>query len=339
MKVLVTGCDGYIGSVLSQRLADEGYDVIGIDTRYYKDCNLKNFTDLPNIKIIEKDIRDISGSDIAGIDAIIHLAALSNDPLGQLDPRLTTEINFSASVRLAELAKKNGVKKFVFASSCSMYGISKEDVVSENSRLEPLTEYAKSKMLTEVGLSKMSDKNFCPVYLRCATVFGISPKLRFDLVVNNLAGHAIAENKIVVNSDGTPWRPSLHVEDACSAFILTLESDNDVIRNNAYNTGSTKENYQIKDIADIVSRQTGCEVVMLGKELDSRSYKVDCSKIKNDLGFRIEWPLKKGVEDLVKKLRDIEINYSEFNSRKYTRLKQIEYLLGSGKLGSDLRWE
>ncbi len=336
MKVLLTGCDGYVGSVVSRKLAEKGHGVTGLDTRYYKDCNITGFD---SVNIIEKDVRDVAASDLQGVDSIIHLAGLSNDPLGHLNPALTNEINFSASLRLAEMAKKAGIRKFVFASSCSMYGISTEDVVTEKSRLEPLTEYAKSKMGVELALSKLADRNFCPVYLRCATIFGLSPKLRFDLVVNNLVGHALTENKIVVNSDGTPWRPALNVEDAARAFILALEAEEDLVRDTAYNTGSTDENYQIRDIAVVVKRFTGCDMVMLNKDPDSRSYRVSCDEIRKDLGFIVENPLDKGVKQLVSSLKELNLTSSDFTSRKYTRLKQIEHLLHAGLIGSDLRWK
>ncbi len=335
MKVLVTGCDGYIGSVLVRKLGENGYDVVGLDTCYYKDCKL---TESEDVKLIEKDIRDIAKSDLGGIDAIVHLAALSNDPLGHLEPRLTTEINFLASVKLAQLAQRVGVKRFVFASSCSMYGVA-ADVVTEDSALTPLTEYARSKIESENSISKLLDSSFCAVYLRCATVFGISPKLRFDLVVNNLTGLALTEKKIIVNSDGTPWRPVLHVEDACDAYMLALEADEGLVNGKAYNVGATDENYQIIDIANVVKKETGCEVVMLNKEPDSRSYKVNCDKIKNELGFGVSWPLSKGVSSLVKSLRNLGLDYSDFASKNFTRLRQIEYLISSGKVDSNLRWK
>jgi len=337
MKILVTGCDGYTGSVLVTHLVERGYQVIGLDTRYYKDCNLYN--DQNEIDIIEKDIRDINSINFQSIDAIIHLAALSNDPLGFLNPDITMEINFKSSVKLAKLAKKNKIEKFIFASSCSGYGINKIGMVNEDSLLNPLTTYAKSKVLTEHEISKLGSKQFIPVFLRSATVYGGSPKLRFDLVINNLVGSALTIGKIIINSDGTPWRPTLHIEDECTAFMTILEAENDLVNNKIYNVGSTDENYKIKDIADIIKKHIECEIKYLNQEPDSRSYRVNCDKIKKELGFKSNWTLKKGIKELIKTLTDLRINFSEFNSRKYTRLKQIKYLLEKNKLNEKLKWK
>ena len=336
MKVLVTGSEGYIGIVLVKHLLEKGYDVIGLDTCYYKDCNI--ISQQNDIKLIEKDVRDVTSSDLQSIDAVLHLAALSNDPLSFLKPELTMVINHESSVKLAVLAKKSGVKKFVLASSCSSYGINNTGIVDETSQLNPITAYAKSKVLAERDISKLSDNKFTTVIFRSATVNGLSPRLRFDLVVNNLIGTALTTGKIIVNSDGTPWRPTVHIEDDCSAFIRALEADKDLVNNKTYNVGSTEENYQIKDIANVIEKHTGCEVEFQSQDPDSRSYRVNCDKIKNDLGFKIEWPLEKSVIDIVKKLKEIGLNHEEFESRKYTRLKQIKYLIETNKLDSELRW-
>lgn len=336
MKVLVTGSGGYIGMVLAQKLVEKGYDVVGLDTDYYRGCDLvESQIELP---VIEKDIRDVSNEDLQSVDAILHLAALSNDPLSFLKPELTMDINFEASVRLATLAKKVGVKKFVLASSCSGYGINNTGIVNETSVLNPITAYAKSKALAEQEIPKLSSKDFVTVFLRSATVNGVSPRLRFDLVVNNLTGVGLTTGKIVVKSDGTPWRPTIHIDDDCSAFIHVLEADNDLVNNKTYNVGSTDENYQIRDIANVIKKHTNCEVEFQNQDPDSRSYKVNCDKIKNELGFKIEWPLDKGVKELVKSLKSAGLSFEEFDSRKYTRLKQIKYLIETNKLDSQLRW-
>ncbi len=336
MKVLVTGSEGYIGMVLVRRLLEKGYDVVGLDTCYYRDCDI--IKQQNNVELIEKDMRDVTSNDLQSIDAVLHLAALSNDPLSLLKPELTMVINHESSVKLAALAKKASIKKFVLASSCSSYGINNTGIVDETSQLNPITAYAKSKVLAEQDISKLSDNKFTTVFFRSATVNGISPRLRFDLVVNNLVGTALTTGKIIVKSDGTPWRPTIHVEDDCSAFIRALEADNDLINNKTYNVGSTDENYQIRDIASLIKKHTGCEVVFQDQDPDSRSYRVNCDKIKNELGFKIEWDLNKSVSNLVEKLKEIGLNYEEFDSREYTRLKQIQYLIETNRLDSNLRW-
>lgn len=336
MKVLVTGSEGYIGTVLVQRLSEKGYSVVGLDTGYYRDCNITEPPDV--VETLNKDVRDITASDLKSIDAILHLAALSNDPLSFLKPELTMDINFKESVRLATIAKESGVKKFIFASSCSSYGRNNVGIVDETSKLNPITAYAKSKIMAELDISKLSSNNFTTVFLRSATINGISPRIRFDLVVNNLTGLALTTGKITVKSDGTPWRPTLHIQDDCSAFIKSLEADSDLTNNKIYNVGATEENYQIKDIAEIIKKHTGCEIEFQNQDRDSRSYRVNCDKIKNELGFKVEWPLEESVKELVNQLKEIGLNHEEFNSRKYTRLEQIKHLLETNQLDSRLKW-
>ncbi len=336
MKVLVTGSQGYIGTVLVQRLIEKGYSVVGLDTGYYRDCNL---TEPPEgVETLNKDVRDVTNSDLKSIDAILHLAALSNDPLSFLKPELTMDVNFTESVRLAMIAKETGVKKFILASSCSSYGINNTGIVDETSELNPITAYAKSKIMAELDISKLASNDFTTVFLRSATINGISPRIRFDLVVNNLTGLALTTGKITVKSDGTPWRPTLHVQDDCSAFIASLEAENSLVNNKIYNVGATEENYQIKDIAEIIKKHTGCEIEFQNQDKDSRSYRVNCDKIKNELGFKIEWTLEESVKELVKQLKEIGLNNEEFDSRKYTRLKQIKYLLETNQLDEQLKW-
>ncbi|MBI2542900.1 MAG: SDR family oxidoreductase [Candidatus Aenigmarchaeota archaeon] len=334
MKVLVTGSEGYVGTVLVRQLVEKGYDVTGLDTGYYGDCNIVD----PNIEIpiIRKDVRDISSIDLQNVDAILHLAAMSNDPLSFFNPEITMDINFKASLNLAALAKKANIGKFIFASSCSSYGINNTGIVDENSKLNPITAYAQSKALAEHEILKLASNDFNIVLFRSATVNGLAPRLRFDLVVNNLTGLALTTGKISIKSDGTPWRPTVHVEDNCSAFLLALEAES--IPSRLYNIGSTDENYQIKDIAEVIRDNVDCDVEFQNQDPDSRSYRVNCDKIKNDLNFKIKWPLEKSVKELVKNLTELGLNHSEFDSRKYNRLKQIKYLIETSRLDTNLRW-
>jgi len=336
MKILVTGSQGYIGTILANCLAEKGYDVIGLDTGYYKDCNIIEPTS--EIHTIEKDIRDVTPEDLKSVDAVLHLSALSNDPLGFLNAKLTMDINFEASIRLASIAKQVGVKKFILASSCSGYGINNTGIVDENSSLNPLTAYAKSKALAEQEISKLSSRSFTTVFFRSATVYGFASRLRFDLVVNNLVGVSIATGKILVKSDGTPWRPVIHIEDDCSAFLLAIEADDDSVNNKIYNVGSTDENYQIKDIANTIKKHVNCDIEFQNQDIDNRSYRVNCGKIKKELKFKTEWSLDEGIKDLVKNFKGIELDFDKFNSRKYTRVKQIKHLIETNKLDQQLRW-
>ncbi len=300
MKVLVTGNNGYIGSRLTQLLLEKGYQVTGLDTNYYRGCEFNKFH--LEVNQINKDIRTVSKRDLENIDAIIHLAALSNDPLGALDASLTDEINYQATVKIANLAKELVIRRFIYASSCSMYGIAGEDAVTEDSPLAPVTAYAISKVKSEKALSKMADDSFSPVFLRPGTAYGIAPMLRCDLVVNNLAGWAYTTGKIRIMSDGTPWSPTIHVEDLCQAYITCLECPIEIIHNEAFNLGQNKENYQIRDMANVVKRIIpGCEVEYTYEHgSDSRTYKVSFDKISTKLKdlFQPKWDIEKGMRQL-----------------------------------------
>ncbi len=340
-KIIVTGHQGYIGIHLVKLLSEVGYEVLGIDTKYFgKDCEFFE----PDIHISElnKDMRQLEEKDIKGAYAICHLAALSNDPMGELNPELTYNVNYRASVRLAQLAKKEGVERFIFSSSCSMYGISGgENALDETAPFNPITAYAKSKVYTEKELLPLADNNFSITFLRNATAYGVSPKLRLDLVVNNLVGWAVTTSQIRIMSDGTPWRPLIHAGDIARAFIAVIEAPVEKVNGVAFNTGRNEDNHQVKDIAKLVGEIVpGCEVIITGEQgSDSRSYKVDFSKIKTELpGFKPQYDLKRGIEQLLEYYKRYNMNREKFEGRYFTRLKQLNYLISQKKIDSNLYW-
>lgn len=341
MKILLTGNLGYAGSVLTGLLRQKGHTVIGYDTNYYDGCEFFLSPPAPHVQI-KKDIRDVSRDDLALADAVIHLAALSNDPLSMLSPERTEDINFRATVRLAKLAKDAGIKRFVFASSCSMYGIAGEEV-SEDSPLAPLTPYAVSKVNAEKELSRMADENFSPVFLRPGTAYGVSPMMRFDLVVNNLVGWAYTTGKIKIMSDGTPWRPVIHVEDFAAGFIAALEAPKELVRNQAFNLGKNEENYQIRDIASAVKEIIpGCELEYTKEHgVDTRTYRVNFDKIRTTMQdfWQPTWTLKDGIKQLYDFFREHKLSYEDFIGSKYTRLKRIQELVRENKLDERLFWQ
>ncbi len=342
MNVLVTGNNGYIGSMLTDFLLKRGYSVRGLDTNYFRGCEFDRTTAI-ELEQINKDIREVSRDDLEGIDAIIHLAAISNDPVGALKPEITHQINYEATVRLAKLSKKLGIQRFIYASSCSMYGIVRGDrVVDENSPLAPVTEYAKSKVKSEKALLRMADKHFSPVFLRAGTVYGIAPMLRCDLVVNNLVGWAHTTHKIRIMSDGTPWRPTIHVEDVCRAYLACLEAPLELIHAEAFNVGRNEENHQIRDIADKVkSVVPDCEVEYTYEHgPDTRSYKVNFDKISTVLRnfFHPCWNVEMGIRQIYEAYKAHGLTYEEFTGNKYIRLNQIKKLLHENKLDDDLFW-
>lgn len=341
MRVLVTGHNGYIGSVLTPMLQARGYDVIGLDTFYYEECTLGN--EKSEAQVIRKDMREIVEEDIRGIDAVIHLAALSNDPLGDLDANLTYDINFHASVQLARLAKDAGVSRFLLSSSCSMYGAAADDgLLTEESPFNPITPYAISKVRTEEELDKLVDGDFSPVYLRNATAYGISPRLRIDIVLNNLVGWAFTTGAVRIMSDGTPWRPIIHVEDIARAFVTILESPREKIHNQAFNVGVNGENYQIRDLADLVEEIVpGCNIQYADEGgPDPRNYRVDFSKLTTHVeSFRPRWNARLGTMELYEVYKQIGLTLDDFQGRKYIRLKQIKHLINDGRLDKSLRWK
>jgi len=339
-KILVTGNNGFIGTILVKLLVEKGYEVFGIDTNYFdEDCNLYPYKN--DIMDIKKDVRNIAKEDLKDVYAVCHLAALSNDPIGELDPDLTYDINYHASVRLAKLAKKLGVTKFIYSSSCSLYGIAGEEAITEEAEFNPVTAYAKSKVLTEKSILPLSDSDFSVTTLRNATAYGISPKLRVDLVVNNLVGWALTTGQIKILSDGTPWRPLIHAEDIARAFIAVIEAPKEVIKGEAFNVGKNSENYQVKDIATMIKAVLpDCEIIITGEHgPDSRTYKVNFDKIGRMLqGFDPQWNLKKGIEQIVNYYKQYGMSSNKFNDRYFIRLKQIKYLVDKGLVDSTLYW-
>ena len=316
-----------------------GHDITGIDTGFYREGWLYNGVKF-SPKVITKDTRQITLEDLKGFDAVISLADLSNDPLGNQDPKNTYEINHKAIIRLAKLAKKAGVKSFIYSSSCSIYGVAKDGLVDENSEVLPQTTYAKCKLLVEQDLKKLADNNFSPTYMRNATVFGASPRMRFDLVVNNLSGIAWTQKEIRLSSDGTPWRPLVHILDVCEAFLTVLEAPEKLVHNQIFNVGSTTGNYQIKDIAKIIGKVfPGCKVSFGKSDGDTRSYKVSFEKIKKTFP---KLKIKRTVEYSAKELKDIfkkvQMSKEVFEFRGFTRLKEIEHLKKTGQINKEFFW-
>ena len=338
VKVLVTGHQGYIGRVLVKHLLDSKHEVTGLDTNFFKEFNFLN-TSHP-VKEIIKDVRKVTLDDVRGFDAIIHLAALSNDASGELNPALTNEVNYLASVRLAKLAAEAGVERFLFSSSCSLYGdAGQSGIANENSPFNPLTAYAKSKVDTEQALSKISSKSFAPVYLRNSTVYGLSSRMRFDLVVNNLCAYAVTNNVVEMMSDGTPWRPILHLNDLSRAFLLALEADADEVRNQAFNVGADHDNYQIKALAEAVCQVSGAELKILNLTPDdNRSYRVSFSKIAEILKFKTSAMLKDEIKNIIDFCRQKQLTAQQFQDREFFTLKQIKHLLDTGQVDSNLYW-
>ena len=340
-KIIVTGYSGFIGSLLVPLLLEKGDEVVGIDTNFFgKDCEL--YSPKTGFTEIIKDTRQLEKSDLEGAYAICHLAALSNDPMGALNEQLTFDINHKASVRIAELAKDVGVEKFIFSSSCSMYGIADGNIaLDETAEFAPVTAYAKSKVYTERDVLPMANNDFSVTFLRNTTAYGISPKLRLDLVVNNLVGWAVTTNQIRIMSDGTPWRPLIHAEDIARAFVAVIEAPKKNVNGQSFNTGLNEENFQIKEIAKLVGEVVpGCEVVITGEHgSDSRSYRVNFDKIKNELPeFKPQWTLRKGIEEIYEAYKKYGMNSDKFNSRYFIRLKELQYLIETGKVDNALFW-
>ncbi len=339
MRLLVTGSHGYIGTVLTPMLKSCGHDVVGLDSDLYKDCTFGEW--VSDIQCIKKDIRDVESSDLEGFDAILHLAGLSNDPLGDLNPELTFEINHKASVHLAELAKKIGIPRFIFSSSCSNYGAAGDNMLTEESQFNPVTPYGISKVRVEQDVSKLADDSFSPTFLRNATAYGVSPRLRFDLVLNNLVAWAYTKGLVYLKSDGSPWRPIVHIADISLAFITVLQAPREKVHNKAFNVGVNSDNYRIREIAEIVKETVPDSRIEFAKNAsaDKRNYRVDCSKLPKMLPeFRPEWNVKKGAFELYNTYKQIGLNQEEFEGIKYQRVGHIKHLLSTGKLDKSLRW-
>jgi nucleoside-diphosphate-sugar epimerase len=336
MNILVTGHHGYIGAVMTGVLTSAGHAVTGLDSYLYEGLDFgPGPAAIPELR---KDIRDVEPSDLRGFDAVVHLAALSNDPLGCLDESCTYDINHLGSVHLARAAKAAGVPRFLFASSCSLYGAAGDDMLDETAAFNPITAYGRSKVLVEADVAKLADDLFSPTYLRNATAYGVSPRLRADIVVNNLVGVAFTTGEVLIQSDGTPWRPLVHVQDISRAFLTVLEAPREAVHNQAFNVGSSNENYQIRDVASLVQDVVkGCVVkYMEGGGPDPRCYRVNCEKIGRHLpGFSTEWTVRRGVEELYQAYVRHGLTREQFDG--FTRLKRIQTWLADGRLDGSLR--
>lgn len=339
MRILVTGHKGYIGTVMVPMLLERGHEVVGLDSDLYERCN---FGDLNSeVPFIRKDVRDVEIYDLEGFDAVVHLAGLSNDPLGDLNPDLTYEINYMASLNLARLAKTAGIRRFVFSSSCSNYGASGENMIDEGAEFKPVTPYGRSKVLVERDVSKLADSKFSPTFLRNATAYGLSPRLRFDLVLNNLVAWAFTTGQVHLKSDGTPWRPIVHIEDISLACIAVLNAPIELVHNEAFNVGITEENYQIRELAEIVKETVpGSQVDFAeGAGPDKRCYRVDCGKLERTLPeYKPLWTARRGAKQLYEAYQKIGLRLEDFEGPRYRRIDHIKELISNGNLSTDLRW-
>lgn len=342
MKILVTGTEGYIGARLAPLLAADGHEVVGLDTGYYRDGWLYS----PPVeraispRTLVTDLRSVRLPDLEGFEAVVHLAELSNDPLGENRPETTYQINHQGSVRLAQLAKEAGVRRFVYASSCSVYGVGAGDCLDESSPTNPRTAYARCKVMVERDLAPMADSRFCVTFLRNATAYGASPRMRFDIVLNDLCGLAWTQRRIAMTSDGSPWRPVVHVQDICRAIRMTLTAPEAAVNGQVLNVGADTENYRVRELAaTVASIFPGCEVTTGPSRGDDRSYRVSFAKIARVLpGFSCEWSAERGARELRALFERIDMSGETFAFRAFTRLKQLRYLTQTGQLDEDLRW-
>src|SRR4051812_22903010 len=333
MKILVTGHLGYIGTVLVPMLLKKGHDVTGMDADWYRSCTFgdpKQIVDVPNIR---KDIRQAQVADLRGVDTVMHLAALSNDPLGNYNAELTDEINHRAAVTLGELAKQAGVRHFIFSSTCSNYGVAGDNFIDETGALNPYTPYAKAKVAAEQGLKPMSDKNFSVTLMRSATAFGYSPRIRWDLVLNNLTAHAVTTGKIYMKSDGSPWRAIVHIEDISRAFTAVAEAKRDVVHDQAFNVGQTRENYRVKEIAEIVAQTVpNCKIEYApGAGPDPRCYRVNCDKLAKLVpAYQPQWSARAAAKQVYEAIKKYGLTVEEFEGAKFARLPHMKKLIAEG---------
>jgi nucleoside-diphosphate-sugar epimerase len=339
MRVLVTGHHGYIGAILTPMLLQAGHEVVGLDNDLFYTCTYGDWNEV--VPSIKKDVRDVEREDVAGFDAVLHLAGLSNDPLGDLNPNLTLDINYRASVKLARLAKEAGVRRFIFSSSCSNYGAAGDDILDENSAFNPVTPYGQSKVLVEQDVAQLADNTFSPTFLRNATAYGVSPFLRFDLVLNNLTAWALSTGKVYLKSDGSPWRPIVHIEDISRAFLAVLHAPIESIHNEAFNVGQTSENYRVRELAQIVAETVpGCKVSFAPDAgPDKRNYRVNCDKIQRVLPeFKPQWTARRGAQELYESYKSQGIALDDFEGPRFKRIAHIKKLMDSGQIDTLLRW-
>jgi nucleoside-diphosphate-sugar epimerase len=341
MRVLVTGHEGYLGSVLVPRLVEAGHEVVGLDTGLFADCVIGPApVAVPALRV---DLRDVTAEHVTEVapDAVMHLGALCNDPLGNLDPDLTYDVNHRSTIRLAEAAKAAGVTRFLFSSSCSLYGAGADDTpLDENAGFNPITPYGESKILSEQGLEKLADDDFSPTFLRNSTAYGFSPRLRGDLVVNDLVGNALRTGRIGLRSDGMAWRPLVHAEDIAGAFLALLEAPRETVHARAFNVGDSAENYLIRDVAEMVREVVGGTVTYAeGAGADARNYRVTCDRIAREVpAFRPQWTVRKGIEQLAEEYQRYDLQLDDLMGERHQRLKRINALQAAGRLDTKLRW-
>lgn len=339
MKVLVTGHKGYIGACLVPMLLDRGHDVTGLDSDLFAACTFVG--GLADVPAYECDVRDATPEMLEGFDAVIHLAGLSNDPLGDYDPTLTEQINERASIEIARVAKSVGVKRFLFASSCSNYGASGDNFLDENARFNPVTPYGRSKVNVELAVGPLADDDFSPIFLRASTAYGVSPRIRFDLVLNNLTAWAYTTGEVFLKSDGTPWRPIVHIADISRAYIAALEAPRELVHGQAFNVGTTTENYQIRELAELVREVVPNSKIAFADDAapDTRCYRVDCNRIARQLrNFKPQWTARRGVEELYDAFCRQKITLEDFEGERYKRIAHIKSLIATGRLDPAFRW-